>query len=66
MSLETVSIESLSNKFIQQFGNSHIKIPSSFQLESTDNTSITLRVRFVYLILELSVFCLCFSRWYNH
>jgi hypothetical protein len=44
MSLETIGIQSFSNKYIGQSGNAHIQIPSNFQLNSTDNTSITLRV----------------------
>jgi hypothetical protein len=52
MSLETIGIESLSNKFIAQSGNAHIQIPSNFQLNSTDNTSITLRVSLLNLDLS--------------
>jgi len=44
ISLETTSIESLSNKFIEQSGNAKIQIPTNFELNSTNNNSITLRV----------------------
>lgn len=44
MSLETTSIQSLSNRSIQQTDNAHIHIPTDFQINATDNTSITLRV----------------------
>ena len=44
VSLEPTSIESLSNKLIQQVGNASIQIPSKFELNSTNNTSLSLRV----------------------
>jgi hypothetical protein len=53
MSLETTSIESLSNKIIKQTENAHIQIPTNFQLDTPDNTSITLRVN-----LFISYFCI--------
>jgi hypothetical protein len=45
MSLDITSIQSLSNKLIQQVENAHIQMPSNFQLDSTNHTSITLQVR---------------------
>jgi hypothetical protein len=44
MSLETTSFQSLSNKLIQQIGNSHIQIPSNFSSNSNINGTISLRV----------------------
>ncbi len=44
ISLQTIGIQSLSNKLIEQSTNAQIQIPSNFQLDSTDNSSITLRV----------------------
>ena len=49
MSVETIAIQSLSNKSIKQIGNAQIQIPSSFQLNSTNNNSITLRVSSIIL-----------------
>ncbi|CAF1585319.1 unnamed protein product, partial [Adineta steineri] len=43
LSMETISISSLSNKFIQQSGNTQIRIPSTFNLTINDNSSISLR-----------------------
>jgi hypothetical protein len=44
MSVETTSIESLSNKLIEQVENARIQIPSNFELNLSNNPSITLRV----------------------
>jgi hypothetical protein len=44
MSLETTSFQSLSNKLIQQIGNSHIQIPSNFSSNSNINGTISLQV----------------------
>jgi hypothetical protein len=44
LSIETTSITSLSNKIIQQVGDAQMHIPSSFNLSTNDNTSISLRV----------------------
>ncbi len=44
VSLEPVSIKSLSNKLIQQVGTAYIQIPSEFELNSTNNTSLSIRV----------------------
>ncbi len=52
MSLETIGIQSLLNKYIGQSGNAHIQIPSNLQLNSTDNTSITVRVSLFHLDLS--------------
>ncbi len=48
MSLETISIESLSNKIVKQVGNAQMHIPSDFILNTTNNLSISLRVSFYY------------------
>jgi len=50
MTLETISIDSLENKIVKQIGNALFIIPSNFTLNTTDNSSISLRVRFVYFI----------------
>jgi hypothetical protein len=46
MSLETTSIESLSNKIIKQVGNAQSDIPSNLNLNTTNNSSISVRVSF--------------------
>jgi len=46
VSLETTTIESLSNKLIQQVGNAYIHIPLNFESNLTKNTSISLRVSY--------------------
>jgi hypothetical protein len=51
VSLETTTLESLSNKSIQQIGNAEIHIPFDFQSNLTKNTSISLRV-YVSLIIK--------------
>ncbi|CAF1234712.1 unnamed protein product [Adineta steineri] len=43
VSLETISIGSLSNKIIAQVGNAQFHIPSDFTLNTTDNSSVALR-----------------------
>jgi hypothetical protein len=48
MSLETISIQSLSNKIVKQIGNAQMHIPSDFLLNTTNNLSISLRVSFYY------------------
>lgn len=53
MSLETISIESISNKSIQQIGNARINIPSNFQLNLTNMSSISLRVSSLWDILSM-------------
>ncbi|CAF1454324.1 unnamed protein product [Rotaria sp. Silwood1] len=40
---ETITIEALSNKLIQQVGNAQIRIPSNFTLTTNNNTSISLQ-----------------------
>jgi len=47
-SLETASIASLSNKLIQQVGNSQIRIPSTFNLSLNNNASVSLQVSSFY------------------
>ena len=49
MSLETLSIESLSNKRIEQVGNAQIHLPT---LDFENNRRISLRVRcFLFLMI---------------
>ncbi|CAF3751894.1 unnamed protein product, partial [Rotaria sp. Silwood1] len=43
MSLETISVESLSNRIIKQVGNAQFRIPSNFTFNKTNNFSISLR-----------------------
>ncbi|CAF1336506.1 unnamed protein product [Adineta steineri] len=43
LSMETILSSSLSNKVIQQSGNTQIRIPSAFNLTTNDNSSISLR-----------------------
>ncbi|CAF3807836.1 unnamed protein product [Rotaria sp. Silwood1] len=43
MSLETLSIKSLENKIVKQVANAHFDIPSSFTLNTTNISSISLR-----------------------
>ena len=45
ISLETTSLQSLTNKIIQPFNNAQIRIPTHFQSNSTTNTTISLQVR---------------------
>jgi hypothetical protein len=49
LSVETISISSLSNKLIQQIGDAQIRIPSSFSLATDDKSAISLRVCFYHL-----------------
>jgi len=49
MSLETLSIKSLSNKQIQQVGNAQIHIPLNFNSNISNNPTISLRVCFSFL-----------------
>lgn len=49
MSFETISMEAFKNRIIQQVGNAQFQIPSNFTLNTTDNSSISLRVSFIYL-----------------
>jgi hypothetical protein len=52
VSMETASIASLSNKLIQQVGNSQIRIPSIFNSSLNNNASVSLQVSsFYYLSL---------------
>jgi hypothetical protein len=55
MSLETITIKSLSNKLVQQTGNAQIQIPSNFESNSTNDASISLRVDL--FVLYLNTFC---------
>ncbi|CAF0773839.1 unnamed protein product [Adineta steineri] len=43
MSLETISTDSLSNKIVKQIGNAQFHIPSDINLNTNDNSSISLR-----------------------
>ncbi len=48
VSMETASIASLSNKLIQQVGNSQIRIPSIFNSSLNNNASVSLQVSSFY------------------
>ncbi|CAF0758584.1 unnamed protein product [Adineta steineri] len=43
MSLETISVTSLSDRIVKQIGNAQFHIPSDFILNTNDNSSISLR-----------------------
>ncbi|CAF0834260.1 unnamed protein product [Adineta steineri] len=43
MSLETISTQSLSNRIVKQIGNAQFHIPSDFNLNTNDNSSISVR-----------------------
>ncbi|CAF1293793.1 unnamed protein product, partial [Adineta steineri] len=43
MSLETISTQSLSDRIVKQIGNAQFHIPSDFNLNTNDNSSISLR-----------------------
>ncbi|CAF1500386.1 unnamed protein product, partial [Adineta steineri] len=43
MSLEIIDSQSLNNKLIKQVGNAQFQMPSNFTLNTTDNSSISLR-----------------------
>jgi hypothetical protein len=49
MSLETLSVESLSNKQIQQVGNAQIRMPSNLNINF--NRTLSLRVCFLSFVL---------------
>ena len=44
LTLETATIQSLSNKFIPQVGNAQIRIPSLINTNINENSSVSLRV----------------------
>jgi hypothetical protein len=44
MSLETTSIESLSNKLLKQVGNGQIQLPEDFNSNIINNAKISIRV----------------------
>jgi hypothetical protein len=44
MSLETKSLEYLSNKLVKQVGNAQIEFPSSFNANISNNPTISIRV----------------------
>jgi len=48
MLLETISFQSLSNKFIQQIENTQIHLPSTI---NNNNSTISIRVCFIIIIL---------------
>jgi hypothetical protein len=49
MSLETRTFQSLSNKVINQVGNSRIQLPSNFNSNMSDNSPVSIRVRLSFL-----------------
>jgi hypothetical protein len=52
MSLETISIESFSNKIIQQVENAQIHLPSNFNLNRNNTQTLSLRVCF-FVVFKL-------------
>ena len=48
LSLETISIESLQNKIIQQVGNAQIQLPSNINSNINNDQTISLRVCFLF------------------
>ena len=62
MSLETRSIESLSNKQIKQVGDAAIRLPSNFQTNISQNSTVSLRVCSLFLSIESWFF---FSQKWN-
>jgi hypothetical protein len=44
MSLETQSLESLSNKLVKQVGNGQIQLPQNFNSNLSNNSKISIRV----------------------
>jgi len=48
MSLETITVQALSNKTIEQIGNSQMFIPSNFYLNLNKSQTISLRVCFYF------------------
>jgi hypothetical protein len=54
MSLETLSIESLSNKEIQQVENVQIRLPSNLNINQ--NTTLSLRVCFLFCFYKIKIF----------
>jgi hypothetical protein len=50
MSLETISVESLSNKLIQPIGNAQISLPSNINSNMNNDQTISLRVCFCLLM----------------
>ena len=59
MTLETLSMESLSNKVIQSIGDAQIHLPENFQINLTE---VSLRVRFENDFLRLFTFALAFDQ----
>ena len=49
MSLETRLLNSLSNKQIKQVGNAAIRLPSNFQTNISQNSTVSIRVRYLFL-----------------
>jgi hypothetical protein len=48
MSLETQSLESLSNKLVKQVGNGQIQLPQNFNSNLSANSKISIRVSLVF------------------
>jgi hypothetical protein len=69
MSLETISVESLSNKLIQQIGNAQISLPSNINSNFNGDQTISLQVCFLfstsieflkcYFLVNGSTTCIC-------
>ena len=48
MTLETKSIQSLSNKLVKQVGNAQIQLPSNFNSNSSSEATVSIRVNFCF------------------
>jgi len=48
MSLETQSVQSLSNKLVKQVGNGQIQLPENFNSNLSNNSKISIRVSLVF------------------
>jgi hypothetical protein len=55
MSLQTQTIQSLSNQQIQQVGDASILLPSTFQTNTSVTSTVSIRV-FSFLFLQSSVY----------
>jgi hypothetical protein len=61
MTFETLSIDSLENKIVKQVGNAQFQLPSNFNLNTTDNSSISLQVSRFFFSSFLLFDCYGFS-----
>ncbi len=55
MTLQTISTGSLGEKLLKLVGNAQFQIPSNFTLNTTTNSSISLRVCFSFSLFDYSL-----------